>query len=205
MRYQGKITSWKDDKGFGFITPNGGGDQVFVHIKSFSNRQRRPVGNESVIYELESDGQGRLRATGVKFVGERRTSNSMGESGRGAAGVFAAIFLVIVAAASLMGRLPLIVLGVYLGASVIAFLGYALDKSAAVNDRWRTKESTLHLFALLGGWPGALVAQRLLRHKSKKKSFQYVFWVTVTINCIAFSWLLTNTGVDTLRGIVGTW
>lgn len=41
MRYQGKITDWKDDKGFGFVTPNGGGPRVFVHIKSFSSRQRR--------------------------------------------------------------------------------------------------------------------------------------------------------------------
>lgn len=52
MRYQGKITNWKDDKGFGFITPNGGENQVFVHIKSFANRQRRPVGDEIVTYEL---------------------------------------------------------------------------------------------------------------------------------------------------------
>ena len=48
MRQQGKITKWKDDQGFGFITPDSGGEQVFVHIKSFSNRQRRPIGNEIV-------------------------------------------------------------------------------------------------------------------------------------------------------------
>jgi cold shock CspA family protein len=48
MRYQGKITNWKDDSGFGFITPITGGSQIFVHIKSFKNRKRRPVGPEAV-------------------------------------------------------------------------------------------------------------------------------------------------------------
>ena len=41
MRYQGRITSWKDEKGFGFVTPNGGGDQMFLHISDFSERPKR--------------------------------------------------------------------------------------------------------------------------------------------------------------------
>ena len=51
MRRQGKIATWKDQQGFGFIAPDDGGEQIFVHIKSFSNRQRRPIGNEIVTYE----------------------------------------------------------------------------------------------------------------------------------------------------------
>jgi uncharacterized membrane protein YsdA (DUF1294 family) len=54
-------------------------------------------------------------------------------------------------------------------------------------------EQTLHVFALLGGWPGALVAQRWLRHKSKKASFQVAFWVTVVVNCVALGWLYLMT------------
>ena len=48
MRYQGKITNWKDEQGFGFVTPNGGGKDVFLHVKSFSRSKKRPVGNELV-------------------------------------------------------------------------------------------------------------------------------------------------------------
>ncbi len=84
----------------------------------------------------------------------------------------------------LAGKLPPMVLGAYLGASVVAFIPYAGNKAAARRDRWRTPEGTLHLFALVGGWPDALVAQRFLRHKSRKVEFQRVYWATVIVNCM---------------------
>ncbi|MEH6583357.1 MAG: DUF1294 domain-containing protein [Halioglobus sp.] len=87
----------------------------------------------------------------------------------------------------------------YLGASAIAFLVYAMDKSAAKSGAWRTSESTLHWLSLVGGWPGGLVAQQVLRHKSKKQSFRTVFWVTVILNCAAYAGLLTPTGTATLQ------
>jgi uncharacterized membrane protein YsdA (DUF1294 family) len=77
----------------------------------------------------------------------------------------------------------------YSGVSVAAFACYWFDKSAAKNNRWRTPESTLHLLGLFGGWPGALLAQKLLRHKTRKLSFQIVFWATVLINCGTVLWL----------------
>lgn len=196
MRFQGRLANWKDEQGFGFITPHGGGQPVFVHIKSFANRQRRPVGNELVTYDLKTDAKGRLRAENVAFTGER-TRTAPAESGH-AALVFASAFLVFVAGAALAGKLPLLVLGVYFATSAIAFVAYALDKSAARKGQWRTQESTLHLFALIGGWPGALAAQNLLRHKSRKPSFQAAFWITVVLNCGALSWLFTSSG----RGVL---
>jgi len=202
MRYQGRITTWKDDKGFGFITPNGGGEQVFVHIRSFSNRRRRPAGNELVTYELKVDGKGRAQADVVGFVGEQPTpSNPQGRSNTPP--LFAVCFLIFVAITVIAGRLPSVVLILYLVASVIAFFAYAFDKSAAVKGLWRTQESTLHLFALIGGWPGALAAQRLLRHKSSKASFQTTFWFTVVLNCGTFGWLLSSSGANMLRSVLG--
>lgn len=203
MRYQGKITDWKDDKGFGFITPNGGGQRIFIHIKSFSNREQRPVGNELVTYELTHDSKGRPQANSVAFVVKRVTPAS--PSGQASAPlILTAAFLVFVAASVFAGKLPIAVMWVYLAASLVAFIAYAFDKSAARNDQWRTKESTLHLFALAGGWPGALAAQRLLRHKSSKQSFQFVFWITVILNCCALAWFFSTSGAEALRSMLGT-
>lgn len=202
MRYQGRITTWKDDKGFGFITPNGGGDQVFLHIRSFSNRQRRPAGNEFVTYELNFDTKGRAQANAVAFVGEKPKQPAPA-SRSNIPPVFAICFLVFVAVAAITGRLPLVVLALYLVASTLAFFAYAIDKSAAKKNRWRTEENTLHLFGLIGGWPGALAAQRLFRHKSAKTSFQAVFWLTVALNCGALGWLLTPAGASMLHSAFG--
>ena len=162
MRFQGRITSWKDDKGFGFITPNGGGKQVFVHVSAFRNRQRRPEGDELVTYELAVDEKGRGQAMQVAFVGE---------PARGDGKLvpvwlptfFTAGFLAFLAATVVAGKLPLAIFGVYLAASVLAFVTYAIDKSAAVNNQWRIAENTLHLFGLLGGdiFHGALSLDQL--------------------------------------------
>jgi uncharacterized membrane protein YsdA (DUF1294 family)/cold shock CspA family protein len=202
MRHQGKITSWKDDQGFGFITPNGGGNQVFVHIRSFSNRRGRPNGNGIVTYDLGTNAKGRAQAERVKFINARATSSRSSGHGNFTL-LLAAAFLIAIAGAFAVGKLPIAILAFYLITSIIAFLAYALDKSAAKNDRRRTCENTLHFFALAGGWPGALAAQRLLRHKSRKQSFQIIFWTTVVLNCGALGWLFLSSGAVAIRAILG--
>lgn len=77
MRYQGRITEWKADRGFGFITPNSDtGAMVFLHISAFKPGQRRPAGNEIVTYELVNDGPKGPRAHAVAFVEARRSSRT---------------------------------------------------------------------------------------------------------------------------------
>ena len=79
-------------------------------------------------------------------------------------------------------------LGWTLVASLLCFGAYAWDKTAAVRGARRTSERTLLLLGLFGGWPGGLLAQRLLRHKTRKASFQRNFWTTVVANVTL--WLL---------------
>lgn len=106
----------------------------------------------------------------------------------------AACFLLGILMAAWLGEVSVTIAAVYLGGSIAAFLAYALDKSAAKGSRWRTRERTLHLLALAGGWPGAIIAQESLRHKTRKKSFRALFWVTVTLNgCGLFLYLRPDT------------
>lgn len=100
-------------------------------------------------------------------------------------------FLLGVAVAVWASVIPALILWLYLAASLITFAAYALDKWAAQKDHWRTPEKTLHLLALAGGWPGALIARKLLRHKTRKQPFRAIFWVTVVVHCAAFALLLT--------------
>lgn len=97
------------------------------------------------------------------------------------------------------GYTPLLVASIFFIASIIAFAVYYKDKSAAVSGAWRTPESTLHLLSLMCGWPGAIVAQQTLRHKTKKRSFRLVFWVTIILNVSAFYWIHTSEGAKFLR------
>ena len=195
MRYQGKITRWQDAQGYGFISPNQGGAEVFVHIKSFANRQRRPEVGQIVTYELAQDERGRRQARATDFVGAaKKARNARSTAASRLPLLLAGLFLAFVTLSVLAGKLPLALLGLYAGASPIAFIAYAIDKSAARQQRWRTQESTLHLLALIGGWPGALVAQNRLRHKTSKGSFLAVFWVCVLLNCAALGLLLSPVG-----------
>lgn len=204
MRYQGKITDWKDGKGFGFVTPNGGGPRVFIHIKSFRNRQHRPVGSELVTYELTSDARGRPQGVNIAFVGDFPSSSSTAVPGPGAGAlIFAAVFLVFVVGTVATGKLPFVVLIAYFMASCVAYLVYVFDKAASLKGQRRTPESTLHLFSLVGGWPGAMLAQRTLRHKTQKQSFQVTYWTTVVLNCAFLGWLLSPAGMRTVKSFVG--
>jgi uncharacterized membrane protein YsdA (DUF1294 family) len=88
-----------------------------------------------------------------------------------------------------LGAARSVLLGAYGVLSLTLFVMYGVDKAAARRGGRRTPEIALHLFSVAGGWPGALVAQRVFRHKTRKTSFQTIFWCTVIANCAAFAWL----------------
>jgi len=113
------------------------------------------------------------------------------------------VFLAFVAGTVAVGKLPFLVLFVYLIVSCVTYLAYVFDKAAALNEKWRTPESTLHLLSLVGGWPGAMLAQKTLRHKTQKQSFQVEYWATVVLNCAGLVWLLSPMGMRVVESVVG--
>ena len=193
MRTKGKITSWNDEKGYGFIAPIDGGAQIFIHIKALRDNNRRPTAGDVVTYSIATDKQGRFRADNAALSGARTRRRSE-RHGSTQAILFSLALLGAVGISANVTKLPIEVLGTYFVLSAIAFVAYAIDKSSAQRGGWRISEATLQLLALFGGWPGALVAQKVLRHKTIKVSFQVVFWLVVLTNVAGLIWLHSVAG-----------
>lgn len=190
IRLAGRITDWNDEKGFGFVVPNGGGDRAFVHIKDFERGSRRPAAGDLISYLPARDDKGRLGARSARHSGPARPARP--RASRTPGGALAWIALVAVALLAAAGIVPPFLAWGYVVLSVVAFLMYWADKSAAQRNARRTPENTLHLVGFLGGWPGALLAQHRFRHKTVKQPFQSVFWITVVVNVAAAGWLVLS-------------
>jgi uncharacterized membrane protein YsdA (DUF1294 family) len=150
---------------------------------------------ETLTFEIEYSSAGKRRATRAQTAGQRMPCKARRRTPRRRSS--AASYLAILAfvlgyiVVNAFWPIPLWVAGLYLVASVVCFIVYAADKSGAVSGRWRVSESTLLLLGVVGGWPGAIVAQQTLRHKTQKASFRLAFWGSVLVNLIAFVVLAT--------------
>lgn len=190
MRLEGLLTSWNDERGFGRIESTQGGEPIFVHISAWPRGGARPNVNQAVSFEIEVGPKGK-RARHVQLIQVRRPPRTTRPTERatraqwGTATLLAIpVFLLVYLVVAWLWKPPVWVAGLYLALSVATFLAYAADKSAATRGAWRTPEANLHLMALAGGWPGALLAQQFLRHKSAKQAFRQAFWGTVALNLV---------------------
>ena len=216
MEQRGTLKSWNDQKGFGFIRPQQGGEDVFAHISAVHG-ERRPLVGDRVVYVSGRDPQGRLRAEHLRLdapltldqpairqrpgsqrkpdeqqARPRPTAPAAGKPARQfVAGniqqhphklLLFGLLCLLPLAGSLLRLGAVLPLAIYAVASLLTFVLYWRDKHSALKDRWRTPEPTLHFFELAGGWPGALVAQQVFRHKTRKLSYQLAFWLIVVLH-----------------------
>lgn len=206
MKLQGEVIDWNDDKGFGFVALNKSGERAFVHIKAFKESSRRPINGERICYELVRDAKDRYQAQQITYVNKPKSTRPQLKRKKSRPFNFGKtvtlLFCAALGIAVFTHKLPFIILALYSVMSLTAFILYALDKSAAQHGRWRTQENTLHLFSLFGGWPGAFFAQATLRHKSSKSSFKKVYWLTVLLNIMGFTWLYSDSGVNFLEPLI---
>lgn len=202
MEEQGILRSWNDDKGFGFIRADN--TDYFVHISSVRG-DVRPKQGETVFFVAGKDNQGRLcaehmRSTELsmdrpairrqphpskesKPTSHRQRRNTPANLKRTLSLLIAVCTIPALGAWQAFEQSALLwPLLLYIGMSLFSFLQYWRDKKNAQNGEWRTPEKQLHTVELLGGWPGALLAQQLLRHKTQKGSYQTVFWLIVLIH-----------------------
>lgn len=191
MRLTGRLERWDDQRGFGFVDRGGDHGSVFVHISAFPKTDRRPKTGDLISYELLAGKDGKARAGEVRFkeAPAARPRRRPRPSATPTPNRMPWLFLAVLILLGLAERLAwTVVLGIPL-LSALTYLVYAWDKSSARRGEPRTPESWLHLLGLLGGWPGALAAQRRIRHKSSKLSFLRVFWLTVWVNVSVLAYL----------------
>lgn len=207
MEQKGVLHRWHDDKGFGFIRADN--NDFFVHISSVRG-ERRPLQGEAVYFVGGRDEQGRLRAQhmrsaelsidrpAIRRKPSPHTNTTLAKPSQPThrprqqtpARLKSTLSLMIIlCAAPAVGAWqafanhavfwPLLA---YCAMSLLSIWQYSRDKHNAQTGAWRIPEKQLHSVELLGGWPGALLAQQLLRHKTKKASYQGVFWLIVLLH-----------------------
>lgn len=86
----------------------------------------------------------------------------------------------------------MVVLSAYGVMSFITDLAMWRDKRAAIAGGHRpdrTPEASLHTLELLGGWPGTLAAQRLLRHKNRKRPYIAMLWFIILLHVVCWGFV----------------
>lgn len=186
----GYISHWNDAKGYGFIHQSTTDKGVFFHISSFPYHHHRPRKGEAVCF-IAQEQDGRYSAKRVvlaqdankldwdkqHIIDHQHTYSSWGE-----------ISIFVLIALFFLGVLAIISPTLALTSTIISiltFILYAIDKHSAIKQSQRVPEASLHFAALLGGWPGALIARPLLNHKTKKQRFIIFFWMSVVVNFFA--------------------
>ncbi len=76
MRFEGKLTKWNSERGFGFIAASDSGQDVFVHISAFPRDGSQPVVDELLSFEVEPDGKGKKRAVRVRRAGSAASTRA---------------------------------------------------------------------------------------------------------------------------------
>lgn len=189
-----RIIEWNLEKGYGFLQVGTG--RIFLHRRDFAEHHKRPAVGDVVCFTLGQDARGRTCARNAVHVndGGRITSVKV---------MVLACLLVLPAVALYRQdagvRWVAAVVVVVMG--LTSYFCYVADKRRARERKWRLSEAKLHLTALLGGWPGAFLAQQRLRHKISKADFQVIFWMIVLAYQFAAldslqNWQLTRATLD---------
>lgn len=169
----GNIVIWNDEKGFGWVED--GEVRLFFHSREFPGIKLKEGGKLN--YWVGTDIRGRPCARSPKF----------SASGRVSGGSWLLLAALLAVPVSGLGNVPVPwwwPLTQVAMLSAVTYRLYAYDKLQAVRRGWRVPETSLHLAEIAGGWPGAFMAQRRLRHKCQKGRFKVFFWCIIVLHQI---------------------
>ncbi|SEA80546.1 DUF1294 domain-containing protein [Alkalimonas amylolytica] len=201
----GRVVFWQDVKGFGFLICQQSQKKLFFHIRDFVTKSARPELNDELHFRLSKDKHGRPIATQLQFADAdkqqaqpSKTSQTIDlDYAEDVSLYFRSGFLMLLIIALLFGSLPYVLPILYIEASLFTYWLYQQDKAAAINGQvQRLPEESLQLYSFIGGWPGALLAQKKLAHKRRKFRFQREFWLVVLGNAMLIAWLLSQHGQE---------
>ncbi|WP_411826125.1 DUF1294 domain-containing protein [Luteolibacter sp. AS25] len=188
-RVEGVISKWETDRGFGWVKYDGG--SLFAHIREF-DKGFIPRDGDKVTFMVGLDPKGRPSAKALKCPRHSSVPSIK-------AWLWLALLLALPFAANLkLPTAPWMVPLAMLPVSVAAWILYRYDKKRANAGRWRVSETELHGLELFGGWPGAFLAQQKFRHKTRKLSYQAIFWSIVflyqlvALDVVMDHWLWTE-------------
>ena len=177
----GRLIKWTDDRGFGFILPEEGGDTVFVHISGFQPASRRPAEGDVVYFQVDRSDR-RTKAHNVRLKTLPLPDTTVIAYGVG----------ILCLTVYFLYAFGLIQLGapikMYLTMSIVTFGFYYVDKKRAELKKWRIHSTTLHVLEGIGGWPGALLAMAMLRHLTRKREHITMLCAIIAIHLTA--WLV---------------
>lgn len=210
---KGRLVKWKDDRGFGFIQPADGSPEVFIHISELKDATRRPIVGDTIYYLITAQQDRKVRAYDGFIVGarlkptslpiarhqvaSRPSSHHQAKSQATFLAPFPVVSILSLSLFPLVGAVHFtlktgypIPLLLYPVMGFITFSLYTSDKTCAQQGAWRTPEQTLILCDLACGWMGGFIAQRRVRHKISKPSYQLAFQMVVVMHYVFWLWWL---------------
>lgn len=210
---QGTVCYWRDDKGFGFIATDSG-KRLFFHIRDFETApQHRPQQGDQLFFQLGLDKHHRPCALALQLATANTiliTPTTKTISGKRPAiyqiqhqaWCFRYLFFVLLLLSLLAGSFVFTIPLFYLEASLFTYWLYQIDKKLACSGHQsRLSEESLQMFSLIGGWPGAWLAQKRLHHKVHKIPFQREFRFVIYGNSCFLLWLLSEPGSTFLQNM----
>ena len=180
QRKRGVLDSWNDERGFGYIQTANGAAPLFVHIKSFRSRPRRPLIGDTLVF-IEGVGrngqpaaeqveiEGAVAAEKPKTPAPRRVPIADVTRMMAAVSIFIAV-----ATLSALGRAPIWFGILYYIMGLASLMLYSADKRYAIAGQSRVRETSMHVVDALFGIGGGLFAQHMFRHKTRKRAFRYI-------------------------------